>query len=98
MSRLASVGSYDGVHCAAVSSQSRRRMVCERGEELTGKGLWDLLVHNHIDAHTALGGGSEHAVQTILLIAGRRASQVQLWAVCVCTFCVNQAVQRNTMI
>lgn len=45
---------------------------------LTRQGLGNLLVHNHADLHTALGCRLEHIVETVLLIARRRAAQVEL--------------------
>lgn len=47
---------------------------------LTGQGLGDLFVDNDVDLDAPFGSGAEHVIQTVLLIAGRRPSEVELGA------------------
>jgi hypothetical protein len=46
-------------------------------DPLTRQGLRDLLVHDHVDLHTALSRGFEHVVQAIAGIAGRGPAEVE---------------------
>lgn len=53
-------------------------MTNANGWRLTGQGLWDLLVDDHVYHDSPFRGGFEHGIEAVFGILSRRPAQVQL--------------------